>query len=236
MSWHLSIDDLLRIQYPTLSVPPRLSPDGRSLAVTVAPAVATQEPGNSGEFDARHVPTLVLGSQMTIIDIPSGSQWQPFPDAEVSWGGQWSPDGSMLAAYVVMGGPACLGILHLADHRVRLLRSALVRPSFGFELPVWTPDSRLVVAKLWPADEAIVWDAQGTTEARTSGVEVFSHDPNMQSDDSAPMRMHTRYGCDFGTADVRTHEVRRLAENWNIIGGWRMSPIGSAVAVPVIVE
>ena len=236
MPRRLSMDDLLRIQYPTLSVPPRLSPDGRSLAVTVAPAVAAREPGTSGEFDARHVPTLVLGSQITIIDIPSGSRWQPFPDAEVSWGGQWSPDGSMLAAYVVMGGPACLGILHLADRRVRLLRSALVRPSFGFELPVWTPDSRLVVAKLWPADEAIVWDAQGTTEARTSGVEVFSHDPNMQSDDSAPMRMHTRYGCDFGTADVRTHEVRRLAENWNIIGGWRMSPIGSAVAVPVIVE
>ena len=180
---------------------------------------------------------IVFGSQMTIIDIPSGSQWQPFPDTEVSWGGQWSPDGSMLAAYVAIDGPACLGIVHLDDRRVRLLRNALVRPFFGFELPVWTPDSRLVVAKLWPADEAFLGEEQGTAaEARTSGVEVFSHDPHLQSDGSAPMRMLTRYGCDFGTVDVRTHEVRRFAENWNIIGGWRLSPNGSAVAVPAIVE
>ena len=238
MSRHLSIDDLLRIRYPTESVPPRLSPDGRFLALTVAPAVASHEPGTSGQYDARNVPVTVLGSELTVIDTSDGSQWQPFPDAEVSWGGQWSPDGSMLAAYVVMGGPACLGILQLADRRVRLLRNALVRPFFGFELPAWTPDSRLVVVKLWPADETFLGDRPNSaTETSPSDIVVYSHDPDSHGDDRAPVQLLNEcYGCDFGIVDVSTHEVRRLAENWNIIGGWRMSPIGSAVAVPVIVE
>ncbi|MDE2901987.1 MAG: prolyl oligopeptidase family serine peptidase [Chloroflexota bacterium] len=238
MSRHLSIDDLLRIRYPTESVPRRLSPDGRFLALTVAPALASREPGTPGQFDTRNVPATVLGSEITVIDTSDGSQWQPFPDAEVSWGGQWSPDGSMLAAYVVMGGPACLGILHLADRRVRLIRNALVRPYFGFELPVWTPDSRLVVAKLWPADEAFLSDRQDTAaEASSSGIVVFAHDPGVRRDDATPVWMIAAvYGCDFGTVDIRTHEVHRLAENWNIIGGWRMSPDGTSVAVPVIVE
>ena len=237
MSRHLSIDDLLRIRYPTESVPPRLSPDGRYIALTVAPAVASREASVSGQFDARNVPVTVLGSELSVIDTSDGSQWQPFPDAEVSWGGQWSPDGSMLAAYVVMGGPACLGILHLADRRVRLLRNALVRPFFGFELPAWTPDSRLVVVKLWPADEAFLGDGHDSdTEAGNPNIVVFSHDPDSHGDDGAPVQLlNERYGCDFGIVDVSTHEVRRLAEKWNIVGGWRMSPDGTAVAVPVIV-
>ena len=237
MSQHLSIDELLRVRYPTESVPPRLSPDGRFLALTVAPAVASHEPGTSGQFDARNVPVTVLGSELTVIDTSDGSQWQPFPDAEVSWGGQWSPDGSMLAAYVVMGGPACLGILQLADRRVHLLRNAVVRPFFGFELPAWTPDSRLVVVKLWPADEAFLGDGHDSdTEAGNPNIVVFSHDPDSHGDDGAPVQLlNERYGCDFGIVDVSTHEVRRLAEKWNIVGGWRMSPDGTAVAVPVIV-
>lgn len=237
MSRHLSIDELLRIRYPTESVPPRLSPDGRFLALTVAPAVASHEPDTSGQYDARNVPVTVLGSELTVIDTSDGSQWQPFPDAEVSWGGQWSPDGSMLAAYVVMGGPACLGILQLADRRVQLLRNALVRPFFGFELPAWTPDSRLVVAKLWPADEAFLGVRRnGATETSASDIVVYSHDPDSHGDDGAPVQLlNERYGCDFGIVDVSTHEVRRLAEKWNIVGGWRMSPDGTAVAVPVIV-
>ena len=236
MPGRLSIDDLLQIRYPTESVPPRLSPDGRSLALTVSPAVSSQDGGSSREYDARHVPQTVAGSQITVIDVPTGALWQPFPHAEVSWGGQWSPDGSMLAAYIVKGGPACLGVLHLADRRLQLVRDAEVRPFFGFELPVWTPDSRLVVVKLWPADEALLGDGHAT-DSSTLGTVVYSHDPGSQVDDGASVRLITDcYGCDFGVVDVRTNRVRRLAENWRIIGGCRMSPDGTAVAVPVIVD
>ena len=236
MSRRLSIDALLRIRYPTNSVPPRLSPDGRFLAQTVTLAAANQQSGSSGAFDARNVPATVVDSHITVIDIAAGSQWQPFPEAEVSWGAQWSPDGSMLAAYVVMGGPACLGIRHLADRRVQLFRNALVRPFFGFELPVWTPDGRLVVVKLWPTDEAFLGNV-GSTRASTSGVVVFSHEPVAHRDARTPARVFVDYyGCDFGVVDVSANAVRRLAQNWQIMGGWRMSPDGSAVAVPVIVE
>ena len=236
MPGRLSIDDLLQIRYPTDTVPPRLSPNGRSLALTESPAESSREDGSAQDYDARHVPQGFGGSRITVVDIPTGDQWQPFPRAEVSWGGQWSPDGSMLAAYVAMDGPACLGILHLADRRVQLIRQALVRPAFGFELPVWTPDSRSIVLKLWPADAAWLGDGH-PTDADSSGIVVFSHDPDSQVDDGAPIRLVTdRYGCDFGVVDVGTNEVRRLAENWRIIGGWRMSPDGTAVAVPVIVD
>ena len=236
MPGRLSIDDLLQIRYPTESVPPRLSPDGRSLALTVSPAVSSQGGDSSREYDARHVPQTVAGSQITVIDVPTGALWQPFPRAEVSWGAQWSPDGSMLAAYVVMGGPACLGILHLVDRRLQLIRDAAVRPFFGFELPVWTPDSQLIVVKLWPADEALLGDGHAA-DSSTTGTVVYSHDPGSQVDDGASVRLITdRYGCDFGVVDVQTNRVRRLAENWRIIGGCRMSPNGAAVAVPVLVD
>ena len=142
----------------------------------------------------------------------------------------------MLAAHLVMDGPACLGVLHLADRRLQLFREAPVRPAFGFQLPVWPPDSRSVVVKLWPADETFLGDAR-PTDAAPSGVEVLSHDPSSPTDDSAPMRRITnRYGGDFGVVDVGTNRVRRLGTNWCIIGGWRMSPDGAAVAVPVIVD
>ena len=232
----LSIDDLLQIRYPTESVPPRLSPDGRALAVTISSAMSTRESGSSGEFDARHVPQTVVGSQITVIDTATGAQWQPFPDAEVSWGAQWSPDGSMLAAYVVMGGPACLGILHLADRRLQLVQDAAVRPFFGFELPVWTSDSRQVVVKLWPADRELSGEGDAT-DTSALGIVVFSHDPDSQVEDHARVRFpFDGCHCDFGAVDVDTNTVRRLAENWNIIGGWRMSPDGTAVAVPVRVD
>ena len=232
----LSIDGLLRIRYPTESVPPRLSPDGRSLALTVTSAVANHEHDTSGDFDARNVPVTVIGSQLTIIDIPGGSQWQPLPDAETSWGGQWSPDGSMLAAYVAMDGPACLGILHLAHRRVQLVEVAAIRPYLGFELPVWTPDSRSVLIKLRSASEAMPVGAD-TADKSSSGVVVFSHRPDSHVDDQAQLKFVTnRFGCDFGIVDVETTEVRRLAKNWIIAGTWRLAPDGSAVAVPVIVE
>ncbi len=236
MPGRLSINDLLQIRYPTESVPPRLSPDGRSLALSVWPAVASQDGGSSREYDAHHVPQTAGGSQITVVDTPTGDLWQPFPQAEVTWSGQWSPDGSMLAAYVVMGGPACLGILHLPERRLQLIRDAAVRPSFGFELPVWTPDGRSVVVKLWPADETFL-SHEHPTDAGSSGIVVFSHDPSSQADDGNPVRRITdRYGGDFGVVDVETNAVRRLGENWRIIGGCRMSPDGTAVAVPVIVD
>ncbi len=236
MSRRLSIDGLLRIRYPTENTPPRLSPDGRSLALTVTPAVASHEYVASRDFDGRNIPVTAIGSQLTVIDIPSGSQWQPFPDAEVSWGGQWSPDGSMLAAYVAMGGPACLGILHLADRRVQLVEAAAVRPYLGFELPVWTPDSYSVVVKLRSANQAMLAGA-GAADESSSGVVVFSHRSDFQVDRLAQLRfVANRFGCDFGIVNVETNEVRRLAENWVIAGTWRVAPDGSAVAVPVIVE
>ena len=233
----LSIDDLFQLRYPTESVPPRLSPDGRSLALTESLAVASKGEGSAREYDAHHTPATVAGSRITVVDIPSGALWQPFPRADVAWGAQWSPDGSMLAAYVVMGGPACLGILHLADRRLQLVRAAEVRPFFGFELPVWTPDSQSVVVKLWPADAAWLGNRHATAPS-TSGAVVWSHDPNTQAAaNGAPVRLLTdRYGCDFGIVDVGANDVRRLADNWHIIGGCRMSPDGTAVAVPVIVD
>ena len=236
MPARLSIDDLFQIRYPTYDVPPRLSPDGRSLALTGFPAVASQGDGSADEYDADHTPMTAVGSRITVVDLATGALWEPFPRAEVSWGAQWSPDGSMLAAYVVMGGPSCLGILHLADRRVQLVREAEVRPFFGFELPVWTPDSQSVVVKLWPTDEA--WLGNGHAAGpSTSGAVVLSHDPGAPAENGAPIRLITdRYGCDFGVVDVGTSEVRRLGDHWHIIGGCRMSPDGQAVAVPVIVD
>ena len=236
MSQCLSIDDLLRIRYPTTSVPPRLSPDGRSLALSLSPAVKSQPGGSSPDYDVHNVPRMAVDSQISVIDVPTGERWQAFPEAEVSWGAQWSPDGSMLAAYVVMGGPACLGIVHLADRRLQLVRDAAVRPFFGFELPVWTPDSRAVVAKLWTPVEAAPADAV-TSDSSTPDLVVFSHDPGVPVEDRSEGRFVTdRLRCNFGVVDIKTNNVRILAENWTIIGGWRMSPDGTAVAVPVIVE
>jgi len=165
--------------------------------------------------------------------VSSGDLRPPFPQAEASWAAQWSPDGSMLAAYVVMGGPACLGVLHLADRRLSLMRDAAVRPFFGFELPSWSQESRLVVVKLWQRKREM--SGESNADDRGSGVVAFLLAATAKLDDRVPVLLISdRYGCDFETADVRTQEVHRLAENLGIIGGWRLSPNGTLVAVPVI--
>ena len=235
ISGHLSIDDLLQIRYPPDSAPPRLSPDGRFLALSRAPAVSSQSAG-SGDFDEQNVPVTVAGSRITVIDVPTGTRWEPFPDAEVSWGAQWSPNGSMLAAYVVVGGPPCLAILHLGDRRVQLVHDAAVRPFFGFELPLWTPDSRVVVVKLRPSDQALPREGDAN-DGGDSGVVVFSYDPDSKVDERAQVQvLGDRYRCALATVDVRTGSIRRLTKDWQILGGWRMSPGGTAVAGSVIVE
>lgn len=145
----LTVHDLLDLQRPTGFVPVSLSPDGRWLTLTARPVYE----GRS-EAETCWINEEVRASRVVVIDTATGHSREPFPPGSSSWGGQWSPDGSRLAAYVSHEGPPCLGVWEVGAGEARLLRSAPVRPCFGCELPRWTRDSRHLVVKLAPEEGA----------------------------------------------------------------------------------
>ena len=62
----------------------------------------------------------VAGSQLVVVDTETRRAEKPFEGASTSWGGQFSPDGSRLAACVQQEGMACLGRLSSAGVGVAL--------------------------------------------------------------------------------------------------------------------
>ena len=135
----------------------------------------------------------------------------------------------MLAAYLVMGGPACLGILHIEDRRVQLA------PERARAAILWIRTSGLGTRQSTDRREALAGrmrrlpgtHARRRRHASAPGAVVFSHDPSScRATMVLAIRMISeRYGCDFGIVDVTTTcgpQTRPKLEQ--VIGGWRMSP------------
>src|SRR3712207_4153274 len=86
-------------------VPFHLSPDGRTLAVTV---IAPRHSRTSrGHTSPQGVSTYLDGSRVVLLDTESGAPHDPFPAGSTSWGPQWSPDGRAVAALIEHDGPPC---------------------------------------------------------------------------------------------------------------------------------
>ena len=220
-----TLQHLLDLKRPTGFVPVSLSPDGRWLTLTARPVYEGRSGAETGWVNEE-----VRASRVLVIDTAAGESRDPFPPGSSSWGGQWSPDSSRLAAYVSHEGLPCLGIWEVGTGEVRLFRSAHVRPCYGCEVPRWTPDGQHLVVKLVPEDIAGVNErGKRPLHTRPPAVTVFSFPPSAISPPVTPWATN-ELRCDLGCVDASTGAVRRLARGWDL-SGWRVAPDGRAVAV-----
>ncbi|MDE2993130.1 MAG: hypothetical protein OXU67_04535, partial [Chloroflexota bacterium] len=237
----LTVTQLRRLQEPAYDVPLHISPDGAKLAVSVRCDEPDAELGDMQGFTPSGLPDTVEGSRVLVVNTATGAVEEPFSAARTSWGGQWSPDGTMLAAYVQQpeGSPG-LGIWHRDTGAVRQL-PVTVRPFFGFEVPRWTPDSQSVIVKLKVATAAAAeHEAAPIAPDDTSAIRVFSFDPAQPEPaetppdtTEAPTTLPSwadRYRCDLAQVLVHSGDMTVLAPDWPLIG-WEVAPDGHAVAV-----
>ncbi len=240
----LTVTQLRQLQEPTTDVPLHVSPDGAALTVSVRRDEPGAELPDAQGFTPSGLHDEAEGSRVLVVNTATGAVEEPFSATRTSWGGQWSPDGTMLAAYVQQQEePPGLGIWHRATGAVRQL-SVPVRPFFGFEVPRWTPDSRSVIVKLTAATAVAVQPA--ADPAAPDGppaIRVFSFDPEPPEPPESPPALPAkteapatlpgwadRYRCDLAQVMVHTGDVTVLAPDWPLIG-WEVAPDGHAVAV-----
>ena len=240
----LTVTQLRQLRKPTYRVPLHASPDGTRLAVSVTRDEPGAEVPDAQGFTPSGLPGEAVGSRVLVVNTVTGAVEEPFSAGRTSWGGQWSPDGTMLAAYVQQQEePPGLGIWHRDTGAVRQL-PVPVRPFFGFEVPRWTPDSRSVIVKLTAASSvAAQQKAAPAAPDGPSPIRVFSFDPEPpEPPESPPARpamievpaplpgWADGYRCDLAQVLVHTGDVTVLASDWSLTG-WEVAPDGHAVAV-----
>jgi dipeptidyl aminopeptidase/acylaminoacyl peptidase len=227
-----SLDHLLQQQGLADRVPLHLAPDGRRLAITLRD-VRRSRPTGEGPWTPEGVPTDLDGSRIVIVDTATGVAQEPFPSGSISWAPHWSPDGERLAGFVQHEGHACLAVWGTDTGAVHFHRQALVRPCYGFEGPLWMPDSRGLVLKLCPADPAANDQSDAVIPERGAvSVEVLSFDPAAaEAGAGAPegVQSYDSWQGDLALVDAVSGEVRRLARGWKFVS-FRVAPDGRAVA------
>ena len=226
-----TLDDFFQLQEPTFRVPMHLSPDDRLLTLTIRSRGHGQlEPAQS--FTPEGVPGEMVGSHVLVVDTTTGQVQYPFGLDATSWGGVWSPDGRLLAAYVQDSGPPCPAVWSRVDGSCKQYRAAHVRPFFGFEVIRWTPDSAGLVTKLLAT--AKVGERTREAERRVDApVRVYAFDPHAQSTDGAATALPgwaDGYICDLAWIDVASGDVQVLGHHWRLMG-WEVAPHGRSVAV-----
>lgn len=216
----LTFDDLITMRYPTEWVPLALSPDGRWLAATL------QGPHEDLLADtlytAQGVQGSLLGSRIVLIHTDTGDMHEPFPGT--SWAPQWAPDGTRLAAFVQHEGHTCLALYDQESGSARFLRDIPVRPYFGFEAPVWLPDSTRLIVKRYTPRSAPEADAIVTV--------YRFHPDEVESPSETDFRYYTG---DLLLVDTQSGHGTVLAERLAFTTV-KVSPDGRAVAVTHDVE
>ncbi|GHO61216.1 hypothetical protein KSC_001080 [Ktedonobacter sp. SOSP1-52] len=168
-------DILFELSQPTTRVPLHLSPDGRYLLVSVQHQKRQSKSTGHKSYTDTGIPRPMVNSRVLLVDTTTGVVDEPFPEG-ASWGAQWSPDGSAIAAYVQQGQEqACLSIWTRETRQSRRYSHVLVRPFFGFEVPRWTPDGQSVVVKLVASPPLTSRECINTTTDDTHVTVFFLH-------------------------------------------------------------
>lgn len=212
------LEVFLSLREAAYSTPMSISPDGRTLAITLQ--------GSHDHF-ARdqnpHLPQLpyveegLLGAEVILVDTASGEMLRPFPEGSMSWTPTWSPDGAMLAAYVAVDGASCLGIWDAKQHRARLLDKVTVLGYSGFQVPRWTPDSRRIV----------LLHCRGELDPQERTVRVLHNAPGPNYGLTAWDLRRPRQA--LVCVEAASGAMKLLADQTRTYG-WRISPTGNEVA------
>ena len=209
-----TVDDLLNINQFTSRCPWDLSPDDGLLAVTLSQGKRRViDDTNYGEN----------GAYIVLIDVETGESIEPFSDLQMSWAGRWSPDGQMLAAYVVtQDAHGCVGLWNRQTHEVSLVSNAVMAWGSNFDVPQWSPDGRRIIVRLIPS---------ARVSTKSPDIIVRSYTPEQPaSDQHRPF--FEQYDIDkcIGVVEISSGIVTEFASGLTS-GIPRMTPDGQAVAL-----
>ena len=210
-----TVDDLLNVNQFTSRCPWDISPDGGLLAVTLSQGKRrVPDDTNYGE---------VNGAYIVLIDVETGESIEPFSDLQMSWAGQWSPDGQTLAACVVtQDAHACVGLWNRQTREVFLVSNAVIR--VWRTVPQWTPDGHRIIVPLIP---------NARVSKKSPDIIVQSYTPEQPaSDQHRPFfEQHDTDKC-VGVVEISSGIVTELASGHTFnTQRMAMAPDGQAVAL-----
>ena len=213
MSRAFTVDDLLNVNQFTSRCPWDLSPDGELLAVTLSQGKRrVPDDANYGAMN---------GAYIVLIDVATGESIEPFSDLQMSWAGRWSPDGQMLAAYVVtQDAPACVGLWNRQTGEVSLISNAMIGK--GVAVPQWTPDGHRIIVPLIP---------NARVSTKSPDITVRSYTPGQSaSDQHSPFLEQPGIDECIGVVEISSGIVTEFASGLNYPIP-RMAPDGQAIAL-----
>ena len=214
MSRAFTVDDLLNINQFTSRCPWDLSSDGGLLAVTLSQGKRrVPDDTNYGEN----------GAYIVLIDVETGESIEPFSDLQMSWAGRWSPDGQILAAYVVtQDAHACVGLWNRQTREVFLISNAVIGWGFNFDVPQWSPDGRRIIVRLIPSAHV---------STKSPDIIVRSYTPEQPaSDQHRPFFEHYNIDECIGVVEISSGIVTEFVSGLTA-GIPRMAPDGQAIAL-----
>ena len=135
----------LRLRMPVERTNSDITRDGALVAIAMSSEENQVRPGpfNLTETGA----TIEAGGEIWICDTAKEKIWRISDDNEFAFGPRWSPDSSKLAYYSDRDGKVRLWIWDRATQQSRLACDRIVRTTYGFELPEWSPNGDAVFFK-----------------------------------------------------------------------------------------
>lgn len=220
----LSIESLLQMKTPAIGLPPRLSPDGRWLSVTLSSS--RPHSGSKG------VSSVNAGCSQWLYDLRQKTGFEIIPDPHCSsWSGVWSPSGNKLAFYCDLGGEAGIWIWS-EETGARRVGDCVARPFYGYEYPVWTLDGDALILKAMPSEEVdeSVFGPPSIEPCGTDPISVYRSEKGQTADpDASPLTFVNRYRADIVKVNIMSGEIQVLAEGLHPIE-MAISPDGTMLA------
>jgi dipeptidyl aminopeptidase/acylaminoacyl peptidase len=231
-----------------------LSPDGRWLAYAVRSCRPASEKEHSGFHGAAGMRSVNEGcSDIWVTDTRTGETHRVTDGRGLAEDSAWSPDGTRLAFYGALDGPARLWVWNRSTKQLRRLSDATVRPSIldDAACPRWTPDGKYLVALLLPEGvnvkeanarlnsaqpaakdptvapgaSVMVYRAPGASKTAKTAAPETDEDPiRRETSDLAWIAM-----ADVGLVDAATGEVRRVGRD-KAVFWYAPSPDGKWIA------
>ncbi len=167
----LSVEAVLRLPTVNTVGSTSLRPDGKQFAYTICDSVKqtaawpTDPRDPHRNFTANGVPLDRVGCAIWITDTRTGKERKLTWGNANSWAPSWSPDGNHLAFYSDQDGISRLWVWESKESQFRRVSS---EPTHGsdWNRPVWTPDSRFILAPMVPRD----FDLETATSSLTESI------------------------------------------------------------------
>ncbi len=253
------IEDAMNVLGFTDRTPISISPDGQYISYHINDSKEYLQRDDANEyFGPNGAPRASKGASVYVTEISSGITQKIIPGNTPSWGASWSPDGNDLAFYSTRDGKAGVWLWNKETGKLRKLNNEMVRPYWGFEEIVWSPDGTKILVKLLPEGvsseelKEIYPDRsrREEEEVKQNGKKVFTHGiaeekkPGNQPTgntsgteltnlnyDTQPVYVNVQFG-DLSLIDLNSGQVTRLDKKIRA-QEYRFSPDGEFIIYSV---